>query len=227
MFSNRTTAGRQLADELERYLSGKRNFDRSKLLVVGLPRGGVPIALEVALRFSCPIDIIAAKKLPLPGQPEYAIGAVSSDGVVVLNPEVAKSEHLKKYIASEREQLLRHTKESESRLYQSAGYAPSSFKDKTVIIVDDGIATGMTALAAAETAQRRGAKSIILAAPVMSLESYKQLRTHCNEVIALDIPRSFVAVGHHYEDFEQTSDDEVVRALRESMRCTLSSPVSI
>ncbi len=224
MFPNRTAAGKQLAECLEQKLVNKPGFDRASLVIVGLPRGGVPVALEVARRFSCPLDILYAKKLPYPGQPEYAIGAVSSDGVVILSSDTPNDSRWREYISAQREHLLKRTKETENELYRLAGRSKSTFSGKTVIIVDDGIATGMTAMAAAETSRQRGAMRTILAAPVMSTASYRELRAYCDDVVALSTPTNFSAVGHHYADFSQTSNEEVLRALRESMRF---SPTSI
>lgn len=217
MFSNRTSAGKQLADKLERYLLNKPGFDRNSLVIVGLPRGGVPVALEVARRFSCPVDILYAKKLPYPGQPEYAIGAVSSDGVVVLQSDTPNDKRWQQYVNAQRENLLKRTKEAENELYRLAGRTKSSFDGKSVIIVDDGIATGMTAMAAAETSRKRGAIRTILAVPVMSNASFRELSSHCDDVVALSTPSNFSSVGQHYVDFSQTTNEEVIKALQESM----------
>jgi putative phosphoribosyl transferase len=221
-FENRTKAGKQLADKLEQFLSSQPEFkNKSNLLVVGLPRGGVPVALEVARKFSCPLEIIVAKKLPFPGQPEYAIGAVSSGGVVVLNRDIPDNEQWQAYIQQQRHTLLKRNISIERQFYELAGYQKSSFKDKTVIIVDDGIATGMTAMAALETARRRGASHTIIAAPVMSSDSYHKLSSHSDAVIALSVPADFASVGQYYINFDQTSDEEVVNVLREGARLSL------
>lgn len=215
IFANRTEAGLLLADKLEEYLLRQGSIDSAKITVVGLPRGGVPVALEVARKFGCPIEIIVSKKLPFPGQPEYAIGAVSSDGVVVLSPDIGRTEECHNYVEEQRQLLLGRTKQIENEFYTLAGIQPASFKDKTVILVDDGIATGMTALAAVETARRRGAKCVVLAAPVMSQDSYRELSKFC-AVITLSIPREFQAVGLHYANFAQTTNEEVLKALLEA-----------
>lgn len=217
VFANRAEAGTRLAQMVEERLSSLPwSYKRDKLLVVGLPRGGVPVALELARRFSCPLEVIVSKKLPYPGQPEFAIGAVSSDGVVVLSPGIPEDEDWQRYIENERQRLLMHTRMMEKEFYERAGVQKSSFKDKLVVVVDDGIATGMTAMAAAETARRRGAVATIIAAPVMSAESYRQVRVYCDEVIAVSVPKNFMSVGQHYFDFSQTSNDEVVSALKAS-----------
>lgn len=214
-FANRTEAGQLLAVKLEGYLQTHGELDAANIVVVGLPRGGVPVALEIGRRLGSPVEIIASKKLPFPGQPEYAIGAVSSDGVVVLNPDIARTAQWNLYIEQQRQQLLERTKQIETEFYALAERKPASFEGKTVILVDDGIATGMTALAAIETARRRGARKVILAAPVISQDSYSELSRYCT-VVAVSVPREFQAVGLHYANFTQTTNAEVLDALRES-----------
>lgn len=218
-FNNRNDAGRKLALKLEQYFSYLPQRDRdTPALVVGLPRGGVPVALEVARRFKCPLEIIVSKKLPFPNQPEYAIGAVSSGGIVILSPDFAQTNSLKDYIDQQKCDLLVTTQRLEDEYYALAGRCRSSFENKVVIIVDDGIATGMTAMAAIEAAKRRGASKVIMAAPVMSRESTCQLRLVCEDVVSVYIPPEFNAVGEHYLEFAPTSNDEVVKALAESNR---------
>jgi putative phosphoribosyl transferase len=222
MFANRQAAGLELARKLEHQL---RLEPRSKaaMLVAGLPRGGVPVALEVARKLSCPLEIIVAKKLPFPGQPEFALGAVSSDGIVILNPAVPVSSRSQAYIEEQRAKLLLQTKTLENEYYTLAGKQPASFIDKYVVIVDDGIATGMTALAAVKSARHRGARKVVMASPVTSTESHRLLSPYCDAVVAVSTPLDFSAVGQHYHDFNQTSDEEVVAALRESLRFSTES----
>jgi len=219
MFANRKEAGEQLAKRLDHYFAALSTLDRqANLIVVGLPRGGVPVAFEVARKFACPLEIIVAKKLAYPGQSEYAIGAVSSTGIVVLNPDVPKDFQWHTYIENQRQELLDKTNQAEQEFYSQAGRKQASFAGKTVIVVDDGIATGMTAFAALETVKRLGANYTIMAAPVMSPQTHKQLLAHCDEVITLSMPSNFSAVGQFYVDFEQTSNAEVVSDLRESFK---------
>lgn len=215
LFSDRVSAGKLLAEELVRRQS--RLSDEIKALpvvVVALPRGGAPVAQEVARRLSAPLEIIAAKKLPFPNEPEYAMGAVSSEGVVVLNAGIPHSPDWKAYVERESEKLLSSTKERESRFYRLAGTERTSFEGKLVIVIDDGVATGMTAACALKTAKRRGARHIIMAAPVMSQESVRLLSKYADEVISLRVPELFNSVGQHYLNFEQTTDQEVVTAMR-------------
>ena len=216
-FPNRKFAGERLGERLVQYLEQHDLKNSNDLVVVGLPRGGVPVAYEVAKRLQCPLEILASKKLPFPGQPEFAIGAVSSDGIVVLNPDIPVGEDWRHYVEQQRRGLLQKTAEIENQYYKRAGRPHrTDFKDKIVILIDDGVATGMTAIAALETFKERGAKMTIVAAPVMGKESYATLAEHASEVIALFLPDDFQAVGAHYQDFSQTTDEEVVQALRDS-----------
>ncbi|MBU6452722.1 MAG: phosphoribosyltransferase [Cyanobacteria bacterium REEB67] len=218
MFTNRSMAGKQLAEKIDCFFDTLEGADRrSNLLVVGLPRGGVPVALEVARKFCCPLEIIVAKKLPYPGQPECAIGAVSSCGVVVLSPDVPKDYQWRTYIEGQRQTLLKQTNQAELQFYQHAGRLASPFIGKTVVVVDDGIATGMTAAAALESVKQRGAAYVLMAAPVMSREGYNHLSRYCDDVVALITPPDFRSVGQYYLDFEQTSDQEVINDLQQNM----------
>lgn len=217
MFANRADAGKKLAERLGKILSD-RSVKSSDLVVVGLPRGGVPVALEIAKRFDCPLDIIVSKKLPYPGLPEYAIGAVSSKGVTAISPDVPDNQQWRAYIEEQAKYLLQRTRALEHQYYQLSGCSPCSFENKTVVIVDDGIATGMTAVAAVETARQRGARKTIIAAPVMSKDSHAELSNYCDEIVAGLIPDQFKAVGSFYADFSQCTDEEVESALRSANR---------
>lgn len=216
MFANRKTAGVQLGKKVEQYLDGIAGLSQLQVVVVGLPRGGVPVALEVARNLGCPLEVIVAKKLPYPGQPEFAIGAVSSDGVVVLSPDIPHEPQWNAYIDRERQALLQRTRALENEFYALANRTPCSFKNKTVVVVDDGIATGMTAMAALATARQRGARLTILATPVISANSCHDLKMYCDDIIALSIPVQFRAVGHHYLDFNQTTNQEVISAMQQA-----------
>ncbi|HEY9756427.1 MAG TPA: phosphoribosyltransferase family protein [Oculatellaceae cyanobacterium] len=216
IFANRKKAGTQLAEKIEQYLHQRFGVSkRPDVVVIGLPRGGVPVALEVSRKLHCPLEIIAAKKLAYPGQPEYAIGAVSSDGIVVLNPNVPTTAEWKSYVEDQRLRLLNATQSIEEQFHEQSGTQRLSLQNKLVIVVDDGIATGMTAMAALESARHRGATTTILAVPVISPSSYYELRSHCNDILALSVPAQFMAVGQYYSSFAQTTNEEVVNALRE------------
>lgn len=210
IFHDRTTAGRKLAQRLN-HLKSK------KVVVLGLPRGGVPVAFEVAREINAPLDVIVVRKLGVPFQPELAIGAVGESGVVIKNDEVIhlakiSTEQFAEAEARERQEVAnRATKFREGR-------PPISLEGRLALIVDDGIATGSTAQAACEVARALGAEKIMLAVPVGSNEAVNALSKKADEVICLDIPEHFFAVGEWYEDFSPVSDEEVVRLLRKGHR---------
>lgn len=227
-FSNRESAGLLLGKKIETVLTDRADIGpSSEIIVIGLPRGGVPVALAVATQLGCALDIIVAKKLPYPGQPEYAIGAVSSDGLVELDRMIPQDYEWQAYVDAQRQKLLFETRESESRFRQKAGIKQLALKDKTVIIVDDGIATGMTVKAAIRSANLRGCKRLLVAAPAMSIESFIELKTLCDEVITLLTPEPFGSVGQYYIDFSQTLDEEVIEDLRVNRSNLQSNYVSI
>lgn len=217
IFRDRTDAGSKLAAGVFSYLERHPNFSHHpQLVVVGLPRGGVITALEVARKLSCPLEILCSKKLPYPGQPEYAIGAVTADGIVVTNPGIPQRPEWEDYLSEQSQLLLQQTRSREKAIRHSGSHEEISLENKIVIIVDDGIATGMTALAAIKSVKQRRAASIILAVPVISFSSYSELRLVCDDVVALTMPRDFAAVGQYYVNFEQVTDDAVAAALQES-----------
>lgn len=217
MFANRKQAGKLLCRKVQETLvANGMPPTANNIVVAALPRGGVPVGLELARHFRCRVDLLAAKKIPMPDQPEFAIGATSSDGITVLNTDIPKTEPWNQYVQRQVKSLETKTKQIESDLYHKAGYAASNFRNKVVLLVDDGIATGMTAFAAVLTARERGAAYIVMAAPVMSSQSYADLKAMCDAVIPLAVPQDFQAVGHFYEEFEQVSMDEVIRDMRES-----------
>ncbi|MBA3858847.1 MAG: hypothetical protein C0507_18235 [Cyanobacteria bacterium PR.3.49] len=219
LFKDRASAGKLLAEELVRSLSNQSERIKSlPVVIVALPRGGAPVALQVACRFSAPLEIIAAKKLPYPNEPEYAMGAVSSEGVVILNRDIPHTGQWKAYVEQQSENLLVNTRERENYFYKLAGRERATFENKVVIVVDDGVATGMTAACALQTARKRGARFVVMAAPVMSIESFNLLRKYADEVVALRVPSMFNSVGQHYLSFDQTKDEEVVAAMRNTTR---------
>jgi putative phosphoribosyl transferase len=208
VFLDRTTAGRDLAQRLN-YLKNKDT------VVLGLPRGGVPVAFEVAKEIGAPLDVIVVRKLGVPFQPELAMGAVGEGGVVIKNDEVIRmagitaSQFADVQSREEREVIERAARFREGR--------PSvSLVGRLAIIVDDGIATGSTALAACDVARALGAKKVMLAVPVGSREAVKALSAKADEVISLEIPDEFYAVGQWYEDFSPVTDEEVIQFLRKN-----------
>ncbi|HEX6683327.1 MAG TPA: phosphoribosyltransferase family protein [Candidatus Limnocylindrales bacterium] len=202
-FANRHAAGRELAARLE-YLR-----DQSPV-ILGLPRGGVPVAAEVARALGAPLDVIVVRKVGMPGQPELAVGAIGEQGARVINDRLlamADRDEVAKVEAAEREELERRVHE-----WRSGGKAVPLY-GRTVVIVDDGIATGATAAVAAGVARMRGAARVVIAVPVAPPDAAAVLRSAADEVVVAMAPRGFSAVGQWYVDFAPTSNDEVTRLL--------------
>ena len=205
-FRNRSDAGRRLADRLQ--------FLRSEdVVVLGLPRGGVPVAAEVARALRAPLDVILVRKLGVPAQPELGLGAIGESGARVINPDVVRYAHVSEAQIAEVEQKERA--ELQRRAQRFRGDAPhESLAGRIAVIVDDGIATGSTARAACQVARALGAAAVVLAVPVAPPSTDRALRGDADEVICLEMPGHFQAIGEWYEDFAQTSDEEVVALLR-------------
>jgi len=205
-FRNRSDAGRRLADRLQ--------FLRSEdVVVLGLPRGGVPVAAEVARALRAPLDVILVRKLGVPAQPELGLGAIGESGARVINPDVVRYAHVSEAQIAEVEQKERA--ELQRRALRFRGDAPhESLAGRIAVIVDDGIATGSTARAACQVARALGAAAVVLAVPVAPPSTDRALRGDADEVICLEMPGHFQAIGEWYEDFAQTSDEEVVALLR-------------
>ena len=201
-FRNRTDAGRQLAEKLAAYAN------RPDVLVLALPRGGVPVAFEVARAFGAPLDVFLVRKLGVPGYEELAMGAVATGGVRVLNDEIVRglgiSEHeIDAVVARELRELSRR-----DRLYRG-DRPPSDVAGRTVILVDDGLATGATMRAAVQALRQQQPGRIVAAVPTASPDTCQVLKAEADDVICAITPEPFFAVGHWYDDFTQTTDDEV------------------
>jgi len=204
-FADRVDAGRRLAARLE-YLRGE------DVVVLGLPRGGVPVALEVAEALDAPLDVIVVRKLGVPFQPELAMGAIGEDGVRVLNTEVIRLAGVSSGELAAVEQRERAELERRARSFRG-DRRPVPLKGKTVVVVDDGIATGSTASAACQVARGHGAARVVLAVPVAPPDWTKRLSGSADEYVCVSTPEPFFGVGQFYADFSQTTDDEVVACL--------------
>ena len=201
VFANRSEAGRFLAEKLQRYAG------RDDVIVLGLPRGGVPVAYEIARSLGAPLDVFVVRKLGVPGFEELALGAIASGGVRVLNDDVASA--IPNAEAIIENVTAREAAEIERReqLYRDHRPAPS-VRDRVAILVDDGLATGATMRAAIKALRQAGAAKIVVAVPVGPPDTCIQL-DQADEVICGLTPENFHAVGQYYEDFSQTSDQEV------------------
>lgn len=210
-FQNRAEAGLELAHKLEKYAG------RDDVFVLALPRGGVPVAYEVAQHLDAPLDVFIVRKLGLPGRGELAMGAIASGGIRVLNEEVVSQlphaeQILEKVTARETVELERR-----ERKYRDGRPQPD-LRGRTVILVDDGLATGSTMRAAVMALRKKDVGKIVVAVPVGSPEVCREFEVEVDETICAISPERFHAVGQCYEDFSQTSDEEVRRLLAASAR---------
>lgn len=201
-FADRKEAGRALADALQNYA------DRPGTVILALPRGGVPIADEVARALHLPMDIWLVRKLGVPGHEELAMGAMALNGTFHINRDIARAmdispQMIKRVVEREREELARRNK-----LYRQGRRIPS-VKGKTVIVVDDGLATGATMKAAIESLREEGVGRIVVAVPVGATSSCEEIDALADELVCLFTPEPFYGVGQWYRDFSQTSDQEV------------------
>ncbi|HUF76088.1 MAG TPA: phosphoribosyltransferase family protein [Longimicrobiales bacterium] len=208
-FADRSEAGSQLADRLESMISGE------DCVVLALPRGGVPVAYEVATRLGAPLDILLVRKLGVPWQPELAFGAIATGDVVVLNDDHVQALGLGDDLISDIIDRERMELERREGLYRD-DHGPVDVTGKTVVVVDDGIATGSTVRAALECLAERGAARRIVACPVAAAETVSGLEDQADEVVCLRTPVQFAAVGAWYDDFAPVSDAEVKQLLTQS-----------
>lgn len=206
VFEDRLEAGLELARAVS-----KRRL-KAPMVVLGLPRGGVPVAHEVAKALNAPLDVMVVRKIGMPGQPELAIGAVASGGVLV------REAHASSYLAERGihfEQLAERQRaevERRERIYRK-GLPPLDLKSQTAILVDDGLATGSTMLAAIRAARQSGAAAVVVAAPVASREAYALVSAEADDVVIIQTPPFLYAIGEWYRDFRQVDDAEVYELL--------------
>jgi putative phosphoribosyl transferase len=209
MFRDRSDAGIRLAERLGRYRV------RTNALVLALPRGGVVTGYELARALNLRLDVLIVRKIGYPGQPELALGAVSETGTVVLNQSIVSSGVLsKEFIPTEIEQQKKEIAQRIS-LYRS-GKRLDDLASKTVILVDDGVATGATMKAAIQTLKQEKLARLVVALPVGPPGTIDELKSLVDEIVCLDTPLPFIAVGNHYQDFSQVSDEEVVDLLKKA-----------
>lgn len=201
-FVNRNDAGRRLASKLSSYA------DRRDVVVLGLPRGGVPVAYEVARALHAPLDVFVVRKLGVPGQEELAMGAIASGDVRVLNEDVVSMLHIPDRVidaVAARELIELQRRE---RVYRG-GRPPTLLKGRTVVLVDDGLATGSTMRAALAALRRKDPARIVVAVPVGPAETCAAVEAEADEVICAETPDPFYSVGGSYRDFSETTDEEV------------------
>ncbi len=208
IFRDRTEAGKKLAAALE-------SFKGKDVLVLAIPRGGVVVAREVARALGAPLDVVVTRKIEAPGEPEYALGAVTQEGDVIMDRQAAESLGAgPEYLDSQIEQKRQEVKE---RMLRFRGDTPyPSLEGKVVIIVDDGIATGSSVGAAVMSVKKRGPKEVVVAVPVAPSDAIDTLAEDGNKVVCLETPGPFLAIGEFYGSFDQVGDEEVKRILDES-----------
>ena len=209
LFGDRTEAGRLLAAQLEKY-AGKPD-----VIVLALPRGGVPVAYEVARALHAPLDVFVVRKLGIPGHEELAMGAVATGGVRVLNDQVVRVLAIPDYVIDAVATWELRELERRERLYRG-DRPPPDVRGKTIILVDDGLATGSTMLAAVRALRQQGPARIVVAVPVASPEICDLLKAYVDEVVCAATPEPFYAVGLWYRDFSQTTDEEVRELLAQA-----------
>lgn len=211
LFRDRREAGRALAEEIQPLMKGRQP------LVLALPRGGVPVGFEIAQALEAELDVFLVRKLGMPGEEELAIGAIASGGVRVLNRDLIRylrvSDGLIEQLTAREQIELEHRE----HLYRQDRPA-IPVEGRTIILVDDGLATGASMMAAARALRPQGATRIVVAVPVAARQTCDELRNDADEVICLATPHPFGAVGLWYEDFSQTSDEDVRNLLEEAAR---------
>ena len=209
-FKDRVEAGKRLAAAL-------REFEGKNVVVLGIPRGGVVVAKEVAEALGAPLDVVVTRKIEAPGEPEYALGAVTQEGEVIMDRQAAESLGAsKEYLDA---QIRQKKEEVRQRMARFRGDAPyPDLKGKVVIIVDDGIATGSSVVAAVMSVKKRGPREVVVAVPVAPIDAVESLKGEGNRVVCLETPGEFMAIGEFYSRFDQVEDSEVKRILDESWK---------
>lgn len=208
LYKDRSDAGRKLALKLSHYKG------RDNVIVLALPRGGVVVGYEISVVLNCPLDVLIIRKIGFPGQPELAVGAVSETGTVALNNGIISGynvteDYINKEISRQKEEIRRRV-----TLYRGGAGIPP-LNGRVIILVDDGVATGATMKSAISTLRKEKIERLVVGLPVASMEAEDQIGNMADEWVCLATPRDFVAVGNHYQDFTQVSDEEVVELLKQ------------
>ena len=202
LFKDRTEGGQKLGQKLKAY------SNREDVMVIGLPRGGVPVAFEVAKTLNVSLDVFLVRKLGVPGNEEFAMGAIASGGVRILNQQIIKSRHISTEaiacIAAQEQRELERREDA-----YRGNCPPLNLSDRTIILVDDGLATGATMNAAAIAIRQQAPKQIIAAVPVSAPEVCNKFQVKVDEIICAETPKPFKSVGFYYRNFSQTTDDRV------------------
>ncbi|MEB2519327.1 phosphoribosyltransferase family protein [Pseudomonas sp. YuFO20] len=211
ILQNRAAAGRRLVEPLLQYAH------KPDVIILALPRGGVPVAYEVATALGVRLDLLLVRKLGVPSHPEYAMGAIASGGIEIRNEQALRAHPIDKaafeaVVARETRELLRR-----QQVYRGTR-APVQLKDQVVILIDDGLATGASMLAAVQAVRLQEPTRIVVAVPVAPVETAEALRREVDEVICPIMPDWFMSIGHWYMDFSQTSDKEVIDLLQRAWR---------
>jgi putative phosphoribosyl transferase len=218
-FQNRAQAGRFLADNLKAYAG------REDVVVLGLPRGGVPVAFEVARELHAPLAAFLVRKLGVPRHEELAMGAIASGGVCFFNTQLIEKLQIPQRMIDEVVARERQELERRERLYQISPIP--DLRDRIVILVDDGLATGASMRAAVIAAREYHPARLVVAAPVAAQETYREFQRAADEIVCVQTPEQFDGVGQWYEDFSQTTDEEVRYLLEEGSKFRAASPEKI
>ena len=209
IFANRREAGKELAQRLLHY------ENNPNVKVLGLPRGGIPVAYEIAMALHVPLDVFVVRKLGTPGQPELAMGAIAPQGVRVVNEEIVN--YLR--ISPEQIDAIAHAEEKEVERREAAyrqGRPPLNLNDRIAILVDDGLATGATMKAAVAAVKLQSPTKVVVAVPVAAASTRDEFQSLVDEIVCLETPEPLTAIGRWYADFTQTSDEEVIRFLEDA-----------
>ena len=218
LFKSRRQAASLLAPQVADALQKDGDFQPSSAVVIGLPRGGVLVARDIALALRCPLDVLVSKTIGAPQNPDFLIGAVSSAGIAVLDqPSLEYFRVSSQYVETQKRRLTAESQALEQQWVQEAGLqGRHSLEGKWVVVVGDGVATGMTARTALRTVRLHDVRKLILAAPVMSFHAFRGLKDECDQLIALCLPYDFVNISQFYDDYRQIDDSQVILCLKQA-----------